>query len=72
MDVLPIGLYIKPTTSNPKLKKSNYRGMVICDNLVGFSMLGKAHFEERRSLWYSNGRIKLKLNMASRDFTIDT
>jgi hypothetical protein len=34
-------------------------------------MLGKVHFEERRSLWYNNGRIKLKMNMASRDFTID-
>jgi hypothetical protein len=35
-------------------------------------MLGKAHYEERRSLWYNNGRIKSKLNMASWDFTTDT
>jgi hypothetical protein len=35
-------------------------------------MLGKAQYEERRSLWYNNGRIKSKLNMASRDFTTDT
>jgi hypothetical protein len=31
-------------------------------------MLGKAHYEERRSLWYNNGRSKSKLNMASRGF----
>jgi hypothetical protein len=28
-DVLPIGLYIKYTTSDPKLKKSKYRDMII-------------------------------------------
>jgi hypothetical protein len=47
MDVLPIGLYMKPTTSNPKLKKSNYRGMVICDNWVDFSMLKQSIFERK-------------------------
>jgi hypothetical protein len=31
-------------------------------------MLGKAHYKERRSLWYNNGRIKSKLNMTSRRF----
>jgi hypothetical protein len=39
---------------------------------AGLSQLGKAHYEERRSLWYNNCRIKSKLNMASRDFTTDT
>jgi hypothetical protein len=31
-------------------------------------MLGKAHYEEGRILWYNNGRIKSKFNMASRGF----
>jgi hypothetical protein len=35
-------------------------------------MLSKAYCEERRSLWYNNGRTNSKLSMASRDFTIDT
>jgi hypothetical protein len=35
-------------------------------------MLGKEHYEERRSLWYNNGRNKSKLNMVLRDFTTDT
>jgi hypothetical protein len=35
-------------------------------------MLGKEHYEERRSFWYNNGRIKSKINMASMDFTIKT
>jgi hypothetical protein len=35
-------------------------------------MLSKAHCDERRSLWYNNGRTKPILSMASRDLTIDT
>jgi hypothetical protein len=33
---LPIGLYIKHTTSDPKLKKSKYRGTIRCDNWLAF------------------------------------
>jgi hypothetical protein len=50
MDVLPIRLYMKPTTSNPKLKKSNYRGIVICDNWVDFSMMSKAYLRGKEKL----------------------
>jgi hypothetical protein len=50
MDVLPIDLYIKPRTSNPNIKKSKYGDMVICDDWVDFSMLGKAQFEEKEKL----------------------
>jgi hypothetical protein len=50
MDVLPIGLYMESTTSDPKLKKSNYRGMVICDNWVDFSMLSKAYLRGKEKL----------------------
>jgi hypothetical protein len=70
-DVLPIELYIRHTSSDPKLKKSKYRGIIMW-YLVGLSMLSKAYCEERRSLWYNNGRTKSKLSMASRGFTIDT
>jgi hypothetical protein len=35
-DVLPIGLYIKHTTSDPKLKKSKYRGIIISDDWLAF------------------------------------
>jgi hypothetical protein len=34
--ILLIGLYIRHTTSDPKLKKSKYRGMIICDNWLAF------------------------------------
>jgi hypothetical protein len=71
-DVLPIDLYIKPRTSNPNIKKSKYGDMVVCDDWLAFLCWAKHNLKKRRSLWYSNGRIKLKLNMASRDFTIDT
>jgi hypothetical protein len=34
--ILSIGLYIRHATSDPKLKKSKYRGMIIRDNWLAF------------------------------------
>jgi hypothetical protein len=31
-------------------------------------MLGKAQYEERRSLWYNNGRIKIKVEYGIKGF----
>jgi hypothetical protein len=34
--LFPFGLHIRHTTGDPKLKKSKYRGMIICDNWLAF------------------------------------
>jgi hypothetical protein len=41
---------MRHTTSDPKQKKSEDRGMILSYYMVGFYMLSKACFEERRSL----------------------
>jgi hypothetical protein len=56
------------TTSDPKQKKSEDRGIIVPYYLVGFYMLSRACCEEMRSLWYTNGRTKSKISIASRGF----
>jgi hypothetical protein len=48
-DVLPIGLYIKHTTSDTKLKQSKYRGIIICDDWLAFLCWAKQIMKKRET-----------------------